>query len=184
MIINSYRIQSKWTTVFVCFLSLFMDSFLFFITVVHPSYWSINMYCLLLPFLCLIILKFKWFQLSKSEFMSHWMKPLGRTVLCYYCLDKPLWAMKISPSVWTWIPIYFGHISNNPWTQILLISQDNDYDCRNRHVYCRLRSFTIRWNTAVIRSLPNEWNTIKNGRLRPCLIGLGWFAMSCISSFL
>jgi hypothetical protein len=37
----------------------------------------------------------------------------------------------------------------------------------------RLRSFTIRWNTAVIRSLPNESNTIKNARLRPRLIDLG-----------
>jgi hypothetical protein len=43
---------------------------------------------------------------------------------------------------------------------------------KNRHVFCRLRSFTIRWNTAVIRTLLNEWITIKNGRLRPRLIDL------------
>jgi hypothetical protein len=50
-------------------------------------------------------------------------------------------------------------------------------NCRRRsenRVSDRLRSFTIRWNTAVIRSLPNESNTIKNGRLRPRLIDLGF----------
>ncbi len=49
-------------------------------------------------------------------------------------------------------------------------------NCRRRpenRVPNRLRSFTIRWNTAVIRKLPNESNTIKNSRLRPRLIDLG-----------
>ncbi len=38
-----------------------------------------------------------------------------------------------------------------------------------------LRSFTIRRNTAAIRSLPNESNTIKNGRSSSRLIDLGLF---------
>jgi hypothetical protein len=52
----------------------------------------------------------------------------------------------------------------------------HDRFCRRRPengVSDRLRSFTIRWNTTVRRSLPNESNLIKNGRLRPRLIDLG-----------
>jgi hypothetical protein len=58
--------------------------------------------------------------------------------------------------------------STNPRTMITTV-----VNVKNRHVYCRLRSFTIRWNTAVKRSLPNGSNTIKNGRLQLRLIDLG-----------
>jgi hypothetical protein len=53
--------------------------------------------------------------------------------------------------------------------------------CTNRPflIYNRasdhLRSFPIRWNTAVIQSLPKGRNTIKNGRLQPGLSNLSIF---------
>jgi hypothetical protein len=60
-------------------------------------------------------------------------------------------------------------------------------NCRKRPengVSDRLRSFAIRWNTAVIRSLPNECNAIKTGPLRPRLIHLRCYSIRCTSTFL
>jgi hypothetical protein len=56
-------------------------------------------------------------------------------------------------------------------------TQDNEYDRRKRPenaVSDRLRSiYDMMKYTAVIRSLQNESNTIKSGRLLPGLIDLG-----------